>query len=311
MSNRAFSLVALLIGAAAVVASVALVVQSKRRAPPVPGGTAAEAAWPEKNGTDIDRSDDDGYDFSSPVKLPARPTADCGAGPGSLEARIADCSGKTGALAAWSAGESAPWRLVARAGDAEVWMDGRTHWLWSDDLTHGKKNANWCQAAGNHQRDPFNLCNSAEGRCSDAALADEAACVKGGKLWTPEIQSQKRPRSYCAERDDSGHRLYSPIGENYDAGAYDAAKGGLGERGSSARPAVHWRLPTLHDYEQAEVDGIRWILPHFGLRGGYISFWTGTIYSYSREGAWYFDSAGGVGSSPRNEDYGGVRCVGR
>lgn len=79
-----------------------------------------------------------------------RPAVNCGTAAGlTISARMDDCSTVNGASATWSsingaAGEST-WRLVAKAGTQEIWLDTRTGLLWSDVVA----TTNWCNAAGN------------------------------------------------------------------------------------------------------------------------------------------------------------------
>ena len=124
------------------------------------------------------------------------------------------------------------------------------------------------------------------------------------------------PISYCAEAAG----LNPPSGENWSGGIYLAAKGLMG---ANSTPSVRWRLPTIHDYEQAELDGIRFILPDMGAGGstrpiidtspGSSNYeWASTVFSGARSNSWYYVSWGGwvYFTSPRNTIY-WARCVGR
>ncbi len=90
-----------------------------------------------------------------------RPLFDCGAGPNtSINSRIDDCSRINGARAAWnylnsSSGESI-WKLVAKIGNVEMWIDLRTGHIWSDILETG----NWCNASGNSETGPGVNCQT-------------------------------------------------------------------------------------------------------------------------------------------------------
>ena len=73
-----------------------------------------------------------------------------------------------------------------------------------------------------------------------------------------------------------------------------------------------WRLPTIHDYEQAEIDGIRFVMPDMGMGSSGIYEWSATVYSSLRSEAWLFSgSLGLVNAANRNSTPYGARCVGR
>ena len=79
-------------------------------------------------------------------------------------------------------------------------------------------------------------------------------------------------------------------------------------KGSS--PSVRWRLPTRWDFEQADVDGIRWVLPHFKTK--LESVWTATTYTYYMNSAWnYSTDTGALLSGGSRAGALSVRCVGR
>lgn len=181
--------------------------------------------------------DDEGWTGSTAYYAP-RPSSDCG-GPiyTTISAKIANCNQTWSGVNSGNSGEGT-WYLVTRqTANNEVWQDARTGLLWSSQVTNG---TNWCRAAGNVQN------------------AGGVNCAAGGG------QQPVTAVSYCAE-------VLSPaLGtENWIAGVpgsytYDNAKGGMGKYST---PSVIWRLPTLNDFAQAEVDGIRFVLPQMGLAG--------------------------------------------
>lgn len=198
-------------------------------------------------------SDDEGASLTNPRTRRAlgRPTIDCGLGETLvISQRISDCAGKNQTRATWNgvlgnAGE-ATWRLVARSGTLEVWLDTRTRLLWSPVVA----TTNWCEAAGNNLQEDGPIVNCQE-------LGKVSSCV--GKVIL-----------------------------------------GLSN--------VVWRLPTRNDYLQADIDGLRYVLPTAGSAGS----WTATLDSSagSRNLAWvYVDDQGILKSSllPESKQ---VRCVG-
>ncbi len=134
------------------------------------------------------------------------------------------------------------------------------------------------------------------------------SCAPGGPLQPAS------PVSYCAEAAG----LNAGVGDDWSTPVYMAAKGGLGK---NSTPGVRWRSPSIEDYMQANVNGIRFVMPDMGIGGtsrpvpdGSVAGnyeWSSSVVSYFRSSAWYFYSDGGnVGSSGRNVTY-GARCVGR
>jgi hypothetical protein len=238
---------------------------------------------------------------------------DCGTTQTSITARIADCTTQNGAAATWSGatdsnGGQGSWKMVTHQGaNKEVWQDQRTLLVWSSLVAPTAINDNWCRAAGSAEAgDPSNYCNSAtyqpeyptaESECAEpvganpvpgwcsngTAYSSSAGCTGAGGTWTANT-------------------------DNFGTGTYSAAKGGMGA--SSTVLKVRWRLPTIHDYEQAEIDGVRSVMPDMGaFSTGYE--WSASLVSYGRYNAWIFDgSGGGVGYGSRAVR-GGVRCVGR
>ncbi|MBK7961667.1 MAG: hypothetical protein IPK04_11025 [Bdellovibrionales bacterium] len=134
------------------------------------------------------------------------------------------------------------------------------------------------------------------------------SCAAGGPLQ-PES-----PVSYCAEAAG----LNSDAGENWGAGSYFTAKGGLGK---NSTPGVRWRAPSLGDYMQANVNGIRFVMPDMGIAGasrpspdGSVvgsAEWSSSVVSSGRGVAWvFYADIGYVLNVIRDFTY-GARCVGR
>ncbi len=244
-------------------------------------------------------TDDDGYTGGS-VTYVNRSTwgsTTCGTTQSTIAARIANCATVFGANATWdgsvdgNAGQGV-WKLVTRTGPVtssmgqEVWQDERTGLLWSSLVSTG---INWCMASGNNditnnptaETDPSGYCNNSSYQNTGTGPATKAisACFEdGGNYFT-----------------------------NTNAAINNAGKTGLG---LSSTPAVAWRLPTIHDYEQAEIDGFRFVMPDMGSSGTWE--WAASVVSVARNTAWDFDGKyGSVNSSTRIVTTGGARCVGR
>lgn len=243
-------------------------------------------------------TDDDGYAGGN-VTYATRPTVTCGTTQTTVAARIAACVTANGASATWSgatngnAGQGT-WYLVTYAGNnsltsnnAEVWQDARTGLLWSSAVGA----SNWCEASGNAEStDPSNYCNST--------------------TYQPHYPSAE---SYCAETGTIPATASEAVGSTVGgawSGSYLSAKGSMGAQSSASSPSVYWRLPTMYDYEQANIDGIRLVMPDMGTSENYTE-WTATIRSTTRTFAWYF--TGGVGYVENNDrtTTNAVRCVGR
>lgn len=223
--------------------------------------------------------DDDGM-MGGSVTLGTRASSVCGTTQTTIEARIADCAATNSAMATWDgatkgvSGEG-QWKLVTYNGTHEVWRDERTKLIWSDSLGTG----NWCRASGSSGGGPF------------AQVDPSSICTNVAN------QSQVTPESWCTEYPG----LNTPS-------TYDSAKGGMRLAATSASPSVVWRLPTRADFNQAEIDGIRHPLPHFDE-----DFWSASIYSASRNIAWYFSGyyGGMVQAAFRDNNSLSIRCVGR
>ncbi len=247
--------------------------------------------------------DDEGYydasqgctgapgDLCTTVVKAVRPVSPCGVGAGldTVTARISDCFTQNPLTSIWT-GETkgingeATWKLVTLVGTKEVWRDERTGLLWGDTIASDTN----CRASGNSQTAAQD--GSASGYCDPANV--------GG-------YQDATPTSYCSE---SGSLLPAKAGENWATGVYDNAKGGMGAIGLvGTRPSVRWRLPTKNDWMQAEIDGIKFVLPNMAD-----TFWSATVFSGSRDGAWFFDGNYGNFSNVVSRSYNySVRCLGR
>lgn len=126
------------------------------------------------------------------------------------------------------------------------------------------------------------------------------------------------PISYCAEVAG----LNAPPGEDWGAGLYLSAKGGMGKAPSIPSPAVRWRLPSIEDYMQANVNGIKFVMPDMGIAGtnrplidnslgGSSKEWSSSLVSGLRSSAWYFSSNSGYITNDFRTNLGSARCVGR
>jgi len=238
---------------------------------------------------------------------------DCGTTQTSIAARVADCATQNGAAASWSGatdsnGGEGSWKMVTHQGaNKEVWQDQRTMLVWSSLVVPSTSYDNWCRAAGNAEAgDPSNYCNSAiyqpeyptaESECAEpvganpvpgwcsngTAYSSAAGCTGAGGTWTANT-------------------------DNFGTGTYSAAKGGMGA--SSPVLKVRWRLPTIHDYDQAEIDGIRSVMPDLGAFGNSYEC-SATVGSTQRFLAYAFSQASGIPSTVGRSSALRVRCVGR
>lgn len=235
-------------------------------------------------------TDDDGYTGSVPkVDRSTWSNTTCGTTQTTIDARIADCASIFASNATWdgtdrgSAGQSI-WKLVTRTGSIssskgrEVWMDTRTGLLWSSLVA---TTLNWCKGAGSHSitgntyadTDSSSVCNNST--YQNTATTAVSACFEATGFSTSDV--------------------------NID----NAGKAGLS---LSSTPVIAWRLPTIYDFKQAEVDGIRFVIPDIGVGSGE---WAATLYSTDHSQAWYFDSnygTTGIGARTGNH---AIRCVGR
>jgi hypothetical protein len=134
-------------------------------------------------------------------------------------------------------------------------------------------------------------------------------CDAGGPLQPVS------PVSFCAE----GGTLVSGFGtDNWATNTYDNAKGGMG---ATSTDVIRWRLPTLYDYERADVDGIRNVMPDMGIAGasrpvadasvGGAIEWTATGSSNTLANAEAFGTAASQQVDAAVTTTYAVRCVGR
>jgi len=202
-----------------------------------------------------------------------------------LRARMSHCAGIFQVNAIWNgqmqgnAGQ-AKWKLVVRKAVNnkvyEVWLDDNTGMLWSSLVSSG---IDWCKASGNSQGD----------------LAVSGSCKN--------LQGSGDPVSACYE--GSG---FSQTNDSLDLNG----KGGLNK--SSNDLQVGWRIPTLFDYEVAEYNGIRFVMPDMGkaLSTSSQQFeWMGTTNSADATKAWVFSSKLGKHAFLSRNLTAGVRCIGR
>ncbi len=285
-------------------------------------GTAYPNADPGYRAVSKISKDDDGYTGGS-VTLVSRTgwdtTCDAGTGAGggsansvckcglsgTIDQRIADCASHTvlGSEATWdgatkgNAGQGT-WKLVTRTGaltatkGREVWRDERTKLIWSSLVS---TSLNWCKAVGSNfitnnptsEDDPSNYCDNASYQTTG--------------VWS---SGTNKAISACFEDvDDSGA---SDFFTTTDAGIDSAGKSSLG---LSSTPRVDWRLPSIYDFEQANINGYRFVFPDT-ISNGYYE-WSASVVSSNRAFAWFFYGAFGlVFSTTRFTDY-AVRCVGR
>ncbi len=224
---------------------------------------------------------------------------------GTIDQRIADCASHTviGSNATWdgstkgNAGQGT-WKLVTRTGSLvitkgrEVWRDERTKLLWSSLLSVA---LNWCKATGSNfvtnnssaEDDPGNYCDSATYQTTG--------------VWSP---GTNKAISACFEDvDDNGA---SDFFTTTDAGIDNAGKGNL-NLGSS--PRVDWRMPTIYDLVQANINGYRFVFPDTIANGNYE--WSASVYSSNRAVAWAFFGASGIVEPLARTNTLAVRCVGR
>lgn len=241
-------------------------------------------------------SDDEGLlnPDLAPVNRETWGSKSCGQS-GTLLARITDCANTIGFSAQWNGvfegnASQGSWKLVSRLGPKanqqaqEVWIDERAGLLWSSQVS---QSSNWCHASG--------LSNSSEGGLNANYKEDDPSDI----CDNPSFQiNDNKPISLCKEVLADNN-----FGSNYFANA----KGGLQQAGT---PSVHWRLPSLNDYETAEYNGIRYILPDIGAQGG-IDEWTATVVANDRSKAWIYNGRQGLHSNQDRRLPSAVRCIGR
>lgn len=256
-----------------------------------------------------------------------RPTVVCGLN-GSTTARVADCAiyNTSGGVnrAHWDGskfymGGEGDWKLVtlyksgaaagsicsggAAAGCFEVWQDQRTLLVWSDTLTNGG-GFNWFQAAGYSKSSTTVNSTSYEGAGPTVA--------GGGRIYNP---------SNCANRATSTCQDDVPLSACADAAALvgkngiatyqnpDGSNGTVDERpakGMISGANANWRLPTKEDFQLAELNGMRRVLPNMDE-----CFWSATSFSYYRARAWYYCGEAGFINGTERHSLNKVICVGR
>jgi hypothetical protein len=224
----------------------------------------------------------------------------CGQTQNTIVARIDDCEDVFGADATWdgetkgNAGQGT-WKLVSRSGSVaagkgrEVWRDERTKLLWSSKVSTA---LNWCKATG-HNNIPGNP--AAE---PDTSPSPVFICDRADELYQ---NITGLAISACFE-DNEAHFSTN------DLGIDNLGKSGLG---LGSTPRVAWRLPSIYDYKQADLNGIRFVMPDQGGRE-----WSSTVSTLQaafvdeRSDAWTFGDRGAIASSVRVTSN-HVRYVGR
>ena len=168
----------------------------------------------------------------------------------------------------------------------EVWRDDRTGLIWSDLIA---KFTNWCLASGNADSDdPQNFCNSLSYQSNYPTA--QSLCAEVGLGTITQVQWS---------------------GENWSSAIYDPSKGAMGRKTSIS---VRWRLPTKYDFEAADNNGLKFVVPFFNS----FYIWTSTtsnggspILFYPFEDTFIFDFNPDVDlTSPIRDGY-DVVCVGR
>lgn len=297
--------------------------------------------------------DDEGY---SPIagnsQYGLRPQVACGSSGSTLAAKIADCATKNGSRATWDGAVKGTmgqglWKLVFASGQAtpgvcsgtanstdcyEVWQDLRTGLVWSSSTVRyaASTGINFCLASGNAQNIGGN-CSAAGGlqytsglpgsACSESAETGGVSAVKGICSNGSSITSTGCTGTWYPNQLTKTGAL-----ENYTTGIYSLAKGYMG---ALSTPGVRWRLPTKLDFQQADLDGLRFVMPDTGIAGGSGGRaadgtpgngnlgemeYTATIYSGSRSTSWVYFSTGGSllwGWVGRSSTGVVTRCVGR
>lgn len=245
-------------------------------------------------------TDDDGLDPSTNLNVEAVDrtgwgTTSCGITQVTVIDRITDCSSVFGGNALWNGAVSGNagqgiWKLVSRSTDKsgskgrEVWRDERTGLLWSSIIGTA---TNWCKAAGSSnatnvsasikESDPSSICDNGTYQNQTTAIS---GCFEGAGFTTT------------------------------DATIDNLGKVGMNLAGSGTSPKIAWRLPTLYDYEVADANGLRFVLPDLGTNGN-LDEWTATISSSIRSRAWVYNGAQGVHSTKARTLTSAFRCVGR
>lgn len=231
-------------------------------------------------------------------RIVGRPNQECGTGVNaSINDRIEDCVDKNGARAFYNGlqygqdGEG-DWKLVTRLSSGEeVWQDQRTKLLWSDKAA---SDYNWYQASGYSK---VTATSQAE-TYYDSAPNSGTNCYDNMGISAPCQPAQ--PISVCAEVNGGELIDQSGTQTNYQANPENAFKGNL-----VASNGVIWKLPSRNDFLQAEVNGMRKVLPNMDY-----DFWSSSSTSFDRANAWFF-SGNELGVYYYSRALGfSVRCVG-
>lgn len=243
--------------------------------------------------------DDDGKDNSNlnleAVDRTGWGTTTCGLTQDAVINRIEHCSTIFGANARWNGAVSGNasqgiWQLVSRSGaksgskGREVWRDERTGLLWSSVIGTA---TNWCKAAGS---------SNATNVSASIKEADVSSICDSGTY-----QNQTTAISGCYE--GTGFTTT-------DAAIDNLGKVAMNLAGSATAPKVAWRLPSLYDYEVADMNGLRFVLPDIGANGN-LDEWTATLSSSIRSRAWIYNGEQGVHSTKARTLTSAFRCVGR
>lgn len=263
-----------------------------------------DSAKPYREVTSIMKDDDGSAADQNIFPTPPRASwgqTQCGVGVTmtTIDLKISDCGAKFGSLSAWdgvtsgNAGQGR-WTLVVRKINAstgtmvEVWRDERTMMLWSSLVS---ESINWCKASGSSgtsnttvanrykEADPSNICNNSANQNQAVGVPVVSACLEDLGFTTTD----------------------SDININ-----------GKADLNLTSSPKIHWRIPTFYDYEVAEYNGIRFVMPDMGTqRTVPLVEWTGTINSANRAEAWGINSMDGAHRTINRSDLAGVRCIGR
>lgn len=151
---------------------------------------------------------------------------------------------------------------------------------------------NWCLATGNTQGGYGVECQVATASSYNNAGVSLCYDDGAGPLVTPNGMHNATTTTNLA--------AWSSVGlTDSEQNNIVRAKGDL--------TSLTWRLPTRADYMQAEVNGLRHVLPNLGEE----SLWSASVNSDSRGYAWFFFGSSGIVSvNLRYVSY-SVRCVGR
>lgn len=220
----------------------------------------------------------------------------CGA-IGTIAARIAECSSLNGLWSFYDGkkygqdGEG-DWKLVSVVDNAgtkfEVWRDERTKLLWSDKAS---ANYNWYQAAGYSKASADSIRETQF--TSEPGVLENSAPFNLNQTLQPAS-----PISVCPDVSGGviaaggGTPTYTYVNPETDF------KAGL------SYPQTTWRLPSINDWQLANVNGIRKVLPNMDN-----NFWSSSSYSNGRSNAWGFNGVNGYMDISNRSNTFSVRCV--